>query len=102
MYAIRSYYVFFFSMGVQTIIIIASLFGSAELGITGAKLIITILIIQVVAILGAILFGKVSTKYGNRTSLMWMLFIWIFVCVITSYSIHYTKLYDAQQHCQCF
>lgn len=71
---------FFFSMGVQTIIIIASLFGSAELGITGAKLIITILIIQIVAILGAILFAKVSTKYGNKTSLMWMLFIWIFVC----------------------
>jgi len=71
---------FFFSMGVQTIIIIASLFGSAELGITGSKLIITILIIQIVAILGAILFAKVSTKYGNRTSLIWMLSIWIFVC----------------------
>jgi len=71
---------FFFSMGVQTIIIIASLFGSAELGITGSKLIITILIIQIVAILGAILFGKVSTKYGNKTSLLWMLSIWIFVC----------------------
>ncbi|WP_163711916.1 MFS transporter [Mangrovibacterium lignilyticum] len=71
---------FFFSMGVQTIIIIASLFGSAELGITGSKLIITILIIQIVAILGAILFAKVSTKYGNKTSLLWMLSIWIFVC----------------------
>jgi len=72
---------FFFSMGVQTIIIIASLFGSAELGITGSKLILTILIIQVVAIAGAALFGQVSSRYGNKTSLLWMLGIWIFVCL---------------------
>lgn len=73
---------FFYSMGVQTIIIIASLFGSAELGITGTKLIITILIIQVLAIIGATLFGKVSSKFGNRTALLWMLSIWILVCVL--------------------
>ena len=72
---------FFFSMGVQTIIIVASLFGSAELGITGSKLILTILIIQLVAIIGAIMFGKVSSRYGNKTSLLWMLGIWIFVCI---------------------
>lgn len=73
---------FFFSMGVQTIIIIASLFGSAELGITGTKLIVTILIIQVLAIIGATLFGKVSSKFGNRTALLWMLSIWILVCML--------------------
>lgn len=71
---------FFFSMGVQTIIIVASLFGKAELGITDTKLIMTILIIQVVAIIGAFIFGRVSTRFGNRTSLLWMLGIWIFVC----------------------
>ncbi|MBN2521337.1 MAG: MFS transporter [Bacteroidales bacterium] len=72
---------FFFSMGVQTIIIIATLFGSIELGITTTKLIMTILIIQIVAILGAIVFGRVSTKFGNRTSLLWMLSIWVFICL---------------------
>jgi len=71
---------FFFSMGVQTIIIVASLFGKAELGITDTKLIMTILIIQLVAILGAFFFGKVSTRFGNKTSLLWMLGVWIFVC----------------------
>jgi len=71
---------FFFSMGVQTVIIVASLFGKAELGISDTMLIMTILIIQVVAILGAFIFGKVSTRFGNRTSLLWMLSIWIFVC----------------------
>ncbi|MFZ4549919.1 MAG: MFS transporter, partial [Bacteroidales bacterium] len=70
---------FFFSMGVQTIIIVASLFGKVELGITDTKLIMTILIIQAVAILGAFIFGMVSSKFGNRTSLLWMLGIWVFV-----------------------
>jgi MFS transporter, UMF1 family len=77
---------FFFSMGVQTVIIVASLFGKAELGISDTMLIMTILIIQVVAILGAYLFGKVSTRFGNRTSLIWMLSVWIFVC-LSAYSL---------------
>lgn len=73
---------FFLSMGVQTIIIVASLFGKAELGITDAKLIMTILIIQFVAIIGSFLFGKVSTRFGNKTSLLWMLAIWVFICIL--------------------
>jgi UMF1 family MFS transporter len=68
-------------MGVQTIIIVASLFGKVELGITDTKLIMTILIIQAVAILGAFIFGRVSSRFGNRASLLWMLGIWITVCL---------------------
>ncbi len=78
---------FFFSMGVQTVIIVATLFGKAELGISDTLLIMTILIIQVVAIAGAYVFGKVSTRYGNRTSLLWMLSIWIGVC-FSAYQLH--------------
>jgi UMF1 family MFS transporter len=78
---------FFFSMGVQTVIIVASLFGKAELGISDTMLIMTILIIQVVAILGAFIFGKVSSRFGNRTSLLWMLSIWIFIC-FSAYFVH--------------
>lgn len=78
---------FFFSMGVQTIIIVASLFGKIELGISDTMLIMTILIIQAVAILGAFVFGKVSSRFGNRTSLLWMLAIWIFIC-LSAYSVH--------------
>ncbi len=78
---------FFFSMGVQTIIIVASLFGKAELGITDTKLIMTILIIQLVAILGAMIFGRVSSRFGNKTSLLWMLAIWIIICFM-AYVVH--------------
>ena len=72
---------FFLSTGVQTIIMVAALFGSAELGIEGPKLILTILIIQMVAIFGAWIFGKVSTKMGNKFSLVIMLIIWILICI---------------------
>lgn len=78
---------FFFSMGVQTVIIVASLFGKAELGISDTKLIMTILIIQLVAIFGAYLFGRVSSRFGNKTSLLWMLAIWVFVC-FSAYNVH--------------
>lgn len=72
---------FLFSVGVQTIILVATLFGSKELGITGSKLIVTILIIQVLAIVGATLFGKVSVKLGSKISMSIMLAIWTLVCV---------------------
>lgn len=72
----------FFSMGVQTIILVATLFGSIELGITGSKLIVTILIIQVLAIVGATLFGIVSSRWGNKLSLSIMLIVWVLVCVM--------------------
>jgi UMF1 family MFS transporter len=78
---------FFFSMGVQTIIIVASLFGKVELGINDTMLIMTILIIQIVAIPGAFFFGKVSSRFGNRTSLLWMLGIWTFIC-LSAYELH--------------
>jgi MFS transporter, UMF1 family len=83
----------FFSMGVQTIILVAALFGSSELGIKGDKLIMTILIIQVVAIFGAWLFGKISSVRGNKTSLIIMLVIWITVCIAARFIITEVQFY---------
>lgn len=78
---------FLFSIGVQTIILVATLFGSKELGIEGSKLIVTILLIQILALVGAAFFGWVSTKKGNKFSLITMLIIWSVVCFI-AYFIH--------------
>ena len=72
---------FFFSTGVQTVILVATLFGSQELGISGTKLIITIIIIQILGIAGSSLFAEVSTRKGNKFSLSLMLLIWISVCI---------------------
>ncbi len=68
---------FFTSMGVQTVMYVASLFGSQELHMPTGKLIVTILIIQIIAILGAWSFSRISGLIGNIYTLVIMLFIWI-------------------------
>lgn len=73
------YSFFFYSMGVQTVILLAALYGDF-LGIETTNLIITILIIQFVAIAGAQLFAWLSSKYGNLQSIKISLIIWALVC----------------------
>ncbi|MGG8496836.1 MFS transporter [Tenacibaculum sp. TC6] len=71
---------FLLSVGVQTIILMAAIFGSSELGLPAMNLIITILLVQIVAIIGAAIFSRVSEKYGNITALKITLGIWTLVC----------------------
>ncbi|MEP1954238.1 MAG: MFS transporter [Algoriphagus sp.] len=71
---------FFYSMGVQTVMYLAATFGDKELGLPGDQLIITILIIQIVAIAGSYLFAYVSKKFGNKRSLVVMVLIWVGIC----------------------
>lgn len=72
---------FFYNMGVQTIMYLATLFGSKELQLASDQLILTILIIQLVAIGGAYLFAYVSKLKGNKFSLQLMVLIWIGICL---------------------
>ena len=72
---------FFYSMGVQTIMLVAASFGAKELHMEQSKLIATILIIQLVAIGGATLMSRLSDKFGNIKVLSWVVLIWIGVCV---------------------
>lgn len=72
---------FFYSMGLQTLMLVAIMFGQAEIGIEGSKLIVTILILQLIAIVGATFFARISRIYGNKQSIISMLFIWLAVCV---------------------
>ena len=73
---------FFLSVGVQTIILMAGIFGSEELGLPTLNLILTILLVQIVAIFGAYLFSRLSDKIGNFATLKITLFIWGIVCFI--------------------
>lgn len=72
---------FFYNMGVQTVMYLAATFGSKELNLEASKLIITVLIINLVAIGGAFLFAKVSSMKGNKYSIMTMIIIWIVICI---------------------
>jgi len=72
---------FFYSMGVQTIMLVAASFAAKELGMDKTQLITTILIIQIVAIGGATLMSRLSDKHGNIKVLAWVVAIWIGVCI---------------------
>ena len=71
---------FLFSVGVQTIVLMAGIFGSKELGLPTTNLILTIILVQIVAIFGAYLFSKLSNKIGNIKSLKLSLVVWGVVC----------------------
>ncbi len=71
---------FLFSVGVQTIVLMAGIFGSKELGLPTTNLILTIILVQIVAMIGAYLFSKLSKKVGNIKSLKLSLIIWGSVC----------------------
>lgn len=71
---------FFYSMGVQTVMYVATIFGEKELHIPSDDLKLVILVLQIVAIFGASLFAKVSSKIGNIKALMIIVSIWILIC----------------------
>ncbi len=87
MYFLASF--FFYSAGVRTIIYLAPTFAEEELSFTTNELILTILILQMVALVGAYLFAYISRIWGNKTSLMIMLVIWLIICSCGYYV--YTK-----------
>ncbi|WP_299101711.1 MFS transporter [uncultured Winogradskyella sp.] len=77
---------FVFSMAVQTIMLVAVYFGEEEIAWGGddAKtfgLIVSILIIQLVAILGAYLTSRASSKFGNVNTLIVINFFWMGLCL---------------------
>lgn len=72
---------FFYNMGVQTVMLLAAIFGEKELKMGTTELIGTILLLQLVAIGGAYLFAFISKKIGNKSSITIMVVIWIFICI---------------------
>lgn len=72
---------FFYNMGVQTVMLIATTFGSETLKLDTTTLIITVVIIQLVAIVGAIVMSRLSDRYGNIQVLLFVVALWMSVCV---------------------
>jgi UMF1 family MFS transporter len=73
--------VFFYSAGVQTVIYLATVFAKEELKFGTDELIIIILILQIVAIIGAYIFAYISDKIGNKSGLIIMVVIWLLLSV---------------------
>jgi len=73
---------FFYNMGVQTVLYLATIFGDKELGLSSELLIATILVLQLVAVAGSYLFSFISGKIGNIYALMISVCIWIVVTIL--------------------
>ena len=91
---------FVFSMAVQTIMLVAVYFGEEEIAWLDSDqktmgLITSILIIQLVAILGAILTSKASAKFGNINTLIVVNFIWMGLCFYAYFMITPMQFYVA-------
>lgn len=76
---------FVYSMAVQTVMLVATYFGAEEIqwgeGEKQMGLIISILLIQLVAVVGAIITSRLSAKYGNIKTLIGINFIWAIICI---------------------
>jgi UMF1 family MFS transporter len=90
---------FFYSMGVQTVMLAATIFGSKEIkkfedgqwvAMKAADLIPAILIIQIVAILGSMVMARLSRKYGNMQVLLGAVALWVGICIAAFYT--YTNI----------
>ncbi len=87
---------FLYSIGVQTIILLAGIYGKKELGIETNKLIITILLIQVIAIFGAFVFARISERIGNIKTLKLTIAIWGIICFAAYLLDAHNKYIDIQ------
>lgn len=70
-----------FNDGVQTVIAMASVFGKMELKLTQEVLIQAIVIVQILAIPGSLIFGKIAEKYSAKTSIMISLILWSLILI---------------------
>ncbi|MGE4514344.1 MAG: MFS transporter, partial [Chryseobacterium sp.] len=72
---------FFYRVGMQTIFLMATLFGKSEINLPQDKLIGTLLIIQIEAIIGAVIFSRLSRKIGNKNVISIAVVLWIVACI---------------------
>ena len=97
----RYLYAFFvFSMAVQTIMLMAVYFGEKEILWTSESekttgLIVSVLLIQLVAIVGAITTSRASEKFGNIKTLIIVNFIWMALCFYAYFMITPFQFYIA-------
>jgi UMF1 family MFS transporter len=84
---------FFYSMGVQTIMLVATGFAAKELKMPTSALITIILIIQIVAVVGATLMSRLSDKFGNIKVLVLVVLIWVGICIAAYFTTTATQFY---------
>src|SRR5690606_19104046 len=89
---------FVYSMAVQTVMIIAAYFGEKEVQWESddqrqTGLIVSILLIQLIAVIGAVLTSKLSKRIGNLNALILINATWIFICVCGYFVVKHVSFY---------
>ena len=79
------YSFFFYFSGVQTVVYLASAFASKVLGFEAQELIVIILILQIIAVPGAMLFAYIAKIKSNKFSMLLMITIWAAICIAASF-----------------
>jgi len=67
--------------GVQTVISQASVYGSEELGLGQSTLITAVLLVQVLAVAGALAMGRTARVYGAKRTILGSLAVWTLILV---------------------
>ncbi|MFE7428678.1 MFS transporter [Streptomyces sp. NPDC057545] len=65
--------------GVQTVISQASVYGSEELGLDQTTLITAVLLVQVLAVAGALGMGRLARRYGAKRTILGSLVVWTLI-----------------------
>ena len=76
---------FLYSIGVQTVMLVAVDFGDKVLKLEATKLIITVVVIQLVAIIGAWMMSRLSAIFGNLKVLIGVVVMWMLICIYGYY-----------------
>jgi len=87
---------FFLSVGVQTIMLVAAGYSKKEIfpkDEDEPKLILTIILIQLVAIIGATLLSKLSQRIGNLPAMLSTIIFWIGICIWGYFITSQTEFY---------
>jgi UMF1 family MFS transporter len=72
----------FYNDGIQTVIYAASIFGQEEIKLSSQQLIMIILVVQFVAFLGALLFGRIAGRVGAYRTILGSLVLWCAVVAV--------------------
>ncbi len=67
--------------GIETVIVMASIFGAEVLGMETGEIILFFLMVQGIAIFGSLIFGYLADAIGNKKAVMISLGIWSFIVI---------------------
>jgi UMF1 family MFS transporter len=73
----------FYNDGIQTVIAISGTYAILELKLTEISLVFAILLVQITALIGALLLGRLSNSIGAKKVILLTLVIWTVMVIIT-------------------